>query len=381
MTNRRTAVDTTLTSTVTYPSSLFSLEKDEVFPYERFAYNILTVGVDALHAKALPERLFVDFSPLLPGSFPWSINSSVAFDLDTKGSPIAFHFVTPELVPTIVYLFTTVVVAEWFDEAGFETFRSSPETLAERIRLFVDGGRAGVRAYRDKGFGSAIRASYDRLGLTIADLEKCADHYDLLTKLIANHEVAHAYIQQITHRPRPTQTERMAFEIVADLVANAWFYSKMIRKTPDTEEYREFRRLNSYAETIFANSLAALRCQQALLILMAIAGAQRSGGVVSLSGGETHPPGLQRYALQHLQLYTLIRSNFSSVLSVDHLQKIDTDWDVKIDVLIRSGVIQSADLKVLLDPSECDAIEVAASLIEELRIEELKPLVPVLRGI
>ena len=40
-------------------SSLFSLEKDEVFPYERFAYNLLDIAIEALNAKGLPERVII----------------------------------------------------------------------------------------------------------------------------------------------------------------------------------------------------------------------------------------------------------------------------------------------------------------------------------
>lgn len=39
------------------------------------------------------------------------------------------------------------------------------------------------------------------------------------------------------------------------------------------------------------------------------------------------------------------------------------------------------DLEKMLEPAECDAIEVAADLIEELRIAELLKIVPTLRSI
>jgi hypothetical protein len=276
-------------------------------------------------------------------------------------------------------MFTAVVVSDFLDEAAFEEFSSNPKALGDQIRLFVDAANAGVQAYLNHGFGSAIRASYDHLDLKIWDLDASADHYDSLTKLIANHEVAHAYVQQMTRKTRSTKAETIAFELVADMVATAWLYNKMIRDTPDTGEYRKFRKMNTYAETILSNSLSTLRCQQALLILMAIAGAQRTGGTASLSGGDTHPAGLQRYELQHMHLYTLIRSNFSAVLSKEDLQKIDADLNLRMDVLIRSGVIQASDFEKLLDPSECDVIEIAANLIEELRIIELEQLVPSLR--
>ena len=59
---RSAPIDTHFTSTINYPASLFSLEKDEIFPYERLAYNFLDVGIGALHEKNLPERIVVDFT-------------------------------------------------------------------------------------------------------------------------------------------------------------------------------------------------------------------------------------------------------------------------------------------------------------------------------
>jgi hypothetical protein len=185
MTNRCPPVDTAQTSTVVYPSALFSLEKDEIFPYERFAYSLLDVGVKALHAKNLPEHLTVDFTHLLPGCSPWSINASINIELDSKGSSAAFHFAIPELFPAMLYMFAAVVVSDFTDEQYFDKFRHNPTALRERVQRFVDGASAGVRAYRDKGFGSAVRAAYDHVGLTLADLQKCSNHYDLLTKQIS----------------------------------------------------------------------------------------------------------------------------------------------------------------------------------------------------
>jgi hypothetical protein len=164
------------------------------------------------------------------------------------------------------------------------------------------------------------------------------------------------------------------------LVATGWLYDKMIRNTPDTAEYRQYRGMYSYAETIFANSVMTLRSQQAQLLLMAIAGAQRTKGLVSLAGGQTHPPELQRYQVQHVQLDTLIRSNFSAVLSSDQLQRLDEDWNSRVGVLVQAGAIPLSDLERMINVSDCDTIEVAANLIEELEIPELKKVVPMLRG-
>jgi len=122
--------------------------------------------------------------------------------------------------------------------------------------------------------------------------------------------------------------------------------------------------MNSYAETILANSVAAQRSQFGLLMLMAIAGAQRTNGQATLSGGESHPHGLQRFLLQHWQLYTLILDPIE--LHLNFVARRHTN---------------ASDSEILLDKAEWDAVGETANLIEELRIVELEPLVPLLREI
>jgi|HubBroStandDraft_6_1064221.scaffolds.fasta_scaffold70780_2 hypothetical protein len=246
MPKRRAPIDAPVKSSVTYPSSVFSLEKDEIYPYERFAYNVLSIGVGALHEKGLPERLNVDFSRVLPKSSPWTINASIRCERGNDNKAEAFHVETPELLPAIVYLFSAVVAPDFFEDWRFESLRADPELLGRKIHLFADAVNAGVRAYRDnQGMGHAIRASYDFLELGIGDLPGTAHYYDLLTKLMANHEIAHASVGQLQRQPGTKPIERIAFELLADMVGTYWFYRKMIVNTPDTDEYVVWSSCNS----------------------------------------------------------------------------------------------------------------------------------------
>jgi hypothetical protein len=378
---RRRPIDTPHRSTTIYPSGLFSLERDETFPYERFAHNLLDIAVEALHEKNLPESLTIDFTQLMSGGSPWTINSSVTVIPGSGQVPMGFRFVTPELVPAIVYMLVATVVSYLLSRDDVAGVTDNPVALVEKLRFFIDGASAGVRAYRERGFGHGIRAAYDHLGLTMEDLQRSMNDYDLLTKQIAYHEVAHAYTEQLTREPYPTLAEKRSFELIADLLAVEWLYRKIIVNTPDTPEYRQFRALNSYADSIFSNSLMLLRSQQALLLLMAVAGSQRTGGRVTVEGGQTHPPGMHRFLLQHVHLYTLIRSNFSTVLTESNFEELERDWDMTMDLLVRSGVLPNQDLRALADVSECDTIELAAHLIEQRDIRELRSVVPLLRSI
>jgi len=380
MSSRREPIETGLTSSVVYPSGLFSLEKDEVYPYERFAYNVLDAGVYGLHLRGLPESISVDFTRVLPGCSPWSINASVSVNQDSDGRPLSFTLSTPEFAPAIFYMFAAIIISDFFDDDSFVAFKDDPRKLGERIQHFIDGASAGVRAYRDKGLAHAIRAGYEHLDLSILDLQNYADGFDLLTKQIAYHEVAHAYIRQFMRDQDTSSTQGRAFELIADLVATEWLYNVMVRNTPDTEEYREFRGLDTYADTILTNSLMSIRSQQAGLILSAISGAQRTKGPLSLTGSKSHPPALQRYQLQHIHLYTLIASNFSDVLPEENLALVGQDWSERMDMLVRSGVIPLHDLEDSLDLLHCDTIETAADLIEEHNVPELRRTVEYLRA-
>lgn len=51
---------------------------------------------------------------------------------------------------------------------NFDKGRSRSE---KGLSFFVDGASAGIRMYRERGFGAAIRAAYDHLDLTIDDLQ------------------------------------------------------------------------------------------------------------------------------------------------------------------------------------------------------------------
>jgi hypothetical protein len=362
-----------------YPSALFSLQKDETYPYERYAYNVLSIAIEAFQKQDLPLRVTVDFTHEGQTDAPWVINASIEFHLGQNGHPLAFIFRMPELTPAILYLFTATIVTDFFDADAFEGFRKKPDTLRARFQHFGQAVTVAIREYRARGFGYAIRAAYEHLGLNMGTLQKCADEYNLLAMQMAYHEVAHGYLKQVT-REGTTKIEASAFELLADLVAVAWFYNHMIVNTPDTEEYRDFRRLESHADSIFSNAILALRSQQALLILMAVAGSQRSGGAVSLAADKIHPPGMQRFMLQHVMLYTLIASNFANLLLPEHFEAFQKEWDDKLDTLIRAGVIPLKDIEAILDARECDTIEAAASLIEELRVPELQKLLPTLRA-
>jgi hypothetical protein len=361
-------------STVIYPSSLFSLEKDEVYPYERFAYNLLDVAIAALNVKGLPERVTLRFSTAECNTSPWSITANVRCELDSATQrPVGYHFSMPELVPAMAYCYCFLV--------GLPLLKNDNADFHQRLLNFVHAANAGIQTYKESGIASAIRACYEQLGLTILVLNDVANCYDLLTKLIAFHEVGHCYALHLTGESDSNVVTRQGSELIADLLATTWLYNKMIRNTPDNAEYRAYRGFSSYSESVFANCLDVQRAQQLLLCFSALAGAQRSGGTLTLARGRhSHPSGHQRYMLQHIHLGTLIESNFSGTLSPEQVAALDDAWYQNMKQLVTSGMIPIVGVESTLDPRECDTFEAAATSIEEKHIEELQPIVPFLRN-
>jgi hypothetical protein len=350
MANRRPPITTSRKSTVIYPSALFSLERDEVLPFERFAYSLLHLAVEALNAKSLPEQVIVEFSSEQSNFAAWTINASVQCEFDGPGRPSAFKFVIPELLPSLIYIFCHNLGAELLETGSCD--------LKNGIQQFADGANAGVRVYKERGLSHAIRACYEHYGFTIQDYSRAQHSYDLLTKLMAYHEIRHAYADHLT--------------CGRDInVVN-------IRNTPDDNGYRKTRGLGSHSESIFTNCIEAQRTHLILLTLMAFAGAQQSGGRLNVGGGISHPSGLQRHMLQHVHLGTLIESNFARVLSKEQFVALEDDWRAVFDCLISAGIIPPKDVEAHLDPQECDTIEAAANAIEAMSVEELKPAVPLL---
>ena len=91
-------LDTTEFSTVSYPSCVFLLERPSAFPYERFAYDALRIGVEALNAASLPDRLEIRFDLGLSADEPWILNSEVAA-IGTSASPAGYSIRTSPFTP------------------------------------------------------------------------------------------------------------------------------------------------------------------------------------------------------------------------------------------------------------------------------------------
>ncbi len=94
-------------SHVIYPSNIFLLEKHEIFPYERFAYNVMKIGVSTLKDKFDNNQFDVDMTDDSSIMMNFSIErfaNEEGYVINTNAytSPLLFVFCKyfEELVPS-----------------------------------------------------------------------------------------------------------------------------------------------------------------------------------------------------------------------------------------------------------------------------------------
>ena len=85
MDKRSTPINVEYCSTVKYPSCIFSLEKDESYPFERFAYNTIHGSIELLCSKNFVSEITVNFNSNDDLIKPWIINASVIFNKGKNG--------------------------------------------------------------------------------------------------------------------------------------------------------------------------------------------------------------------------------------------------------------------------------------------------------
>lgn len=376
-------VDTFLNSSIKLPSSLFTLRKYELFPYERFAYNILHIGIEALNKVDLPESITVDYTKLSLDSAPWLINASITYNHSGSGDLLGFEVNLPEFLPVIIHLYIHIVANQFFDYKNLISYNQKKESLKTSIQSLFDVLNKSVQCYKKNtnSIGLAVREAYSTIGYGFNDLNDSSNHFDLLTKLIANHEIAHAYLGQLSDWKGGPQIDYSAYELLADLLAIEWFYIHMIKNTPQAPEYFKMRGVKNFSEALCRNVDLVFESHQSLLLLMGIAGAQRTRGKITLQGSGVHPNGLLRHLLQHCHLYTLLHSNYSSdLLDEKSINFIDKKYDLIMKILLENGFISTQDVNTLINGETYQILERAIQIIEEKKIQSLENIKIFLRS-
>lgn len=367
-------VNTRTYSYVEYPSAVFSLERHEIFPYERFAYTVLRIGVEALNNRQLPDRIYVSFADGTESSNWWTFNAEIR-PMEGLFGPGAegFHILTTPIAPLLLFGMSHYSAKSLFrKDQNFDR-----EGTLSDLRSFIDGlsrhfGHA-LNVYRTKGLASAIRRFSELSGIQVWDLNDCAAIYEVLISFIANHEIAHAYVGQLTDASKPdSDQEQRAFEIIVDMLATEWIYNHMVVNTPDTEQYRESSGFKSHNESIYHNTMFVLEGQILTFLVFAFTGALINQGRVVLDGGLVHPHVLLRCMIQNVHFMTLVQSNFSNLLSEDDFDGLDKYYTYYMSILAEIGFFNADDAKFLEDTQTAEDLCRAYELVEEYNVRELK---------
>lgn len=352
---------------VVYPASVYSLERHENFAYERFAHNVFRESVCALTDRHLPPRVTVSFVPTTIRYPAWFINCGVKHDT-TPGSRVVVE--SPQMLPPLLLLFAHVVAPHLRDEARSPGSDHRAE-IRDIILRFGDFASEAVRAFKSRGLASAVRAAHDISSLDLPAIEDCADDFDMLSYLIANHEVAHIYVEQLTNQPGSPHEDSRAFEYLADLVAAEWMFRRYILLTPDRPAYREQRGFESHAEALAANSRHVICSLFSLLVFMGVAGAQRSGGRFSFKGGIQHPGAYGRCWLQMEWILVAIETHIAGEFGEDWMQGVLECWKRAQDRIIEAGLVSRSALWQVAEKLEVEAVQRAAQIAEERGIGEI----------
>jgi hypothetical protein len=353
---------------VVYPSSIYSLERHENIAYERFAHNVFRESVCALTERHIPPHVVVSFVPVRVEYPAWVINCRVKHEA-AAGS--RFIVECPEMLPCMLLLFAHIVAPHLGNDERFSSPSDQRTEISAFIQHFIDCASAAVRAFKSHGLASAIRTAHDTSSLDMPAMEMCFDDFDALAYLIANHEVAHIYVEQLTTQSRSSQKDRRAFEYLADLVAAEWLFRRYILLTPDQPAYRERRGFACHADALAVNSKWVISSMVTLLVLMGVAGAQRSGGRFNLESGISHPGAFGRSWLQQEWILGAIEAHIAGELGEDRMSAVMSCWTRALDVIIKCGLVSQSAMWQVVDEKEIETIRRAVEIAEERRIEEI----------
>ncbi len=359
-----------------FPEGLFLLERHESWAFERFAYCVARVADQALRHPKYGRQFTLRFDAR--NTFDVSIGpkeDSLADTLD-----LAVHVTT--FVPIALLGVCRHVGLGLLDRSMLEYWTSEPtkyrQLLAEagtQLRLAAEVEPAD--------FVKCVRHQVDLVGGTSILLGDTLNYFDVLAQFIANHELAHAYTGQFLKSARIERNiDIRACEVVADVVATEWIYNQMIRNTPDTNEYREMRGVETHEQALIANTYLVVHSQLLMLALFALLPAVEGNRRVDLDGGATHPHGFLRYSLDQVTLLTLVESNFPAIAQWPEFSKVDDYWRTCCGLFMDGGLLDPGETAAMATRlTDFPEVRRAAELIEQFGPPAVQPAGKFLRTI
>lgn len=348
-------------SKVVYPSVLFNLEKHETYAFERFAYNALSIGVPVLKDRLDLDEIEIDLSC---DDFI-GMNFSIARLQTDDGHIIrASVFSLPILFVVCFHFSDLFLKAEEINLCIEDTTR-----FVKSVEQFNDNL---VKSFEDVNtLDQWISKLYKLFNIKFEDLmSQSANLYDCCTRIIVNHEIAHAYSGQLFFGEYIDKKYSKSFEYVSDLISAEWFYTKQIALTPKSKSYCNMRGLKNYGECLKANYHFGSNTYYVILLFMAICNGLNTDGKLYLVGGMTHPNALSRIILQRSHFDTLCMCNFGGFLDKEFIENEGKYFNSYNHLFHKVGLIGMSILDDL-DSLKEDYINLK-KVVEEYGIEPLR---------
>jgi hypothetical protein len=351
-----------------FPPGVFSLERHETFAIERFSYNLARAAGQILFLFEPRVALEITFSEE-PHFDVW-VSMLQSDDDNEVRYKINASAISPQIILGLCHFISSTISP--YQSTKVDEFQ---ESVARFISVF-----AGIDADKNSSLNDRLRSSGKQLGGLLSLVPDTVNAFDLVVQFIVNHEIAHAATGQFLNGAFGWEHEDKALEIVADLAATDWLFTRMIRLTPDSDEYRKMRGTSTHSESILQNAYSVLHSQILVVILFAVLPSLMGNARPGLSGGPSHPHGLARHMLHHIGFMTLLESNCQPHLSKDAILRLDQYWKYTSTVLLNSGILSVSDMRGFLWELISESyLDRAADYIEQNNIKFLVKAAPFLR--
>lgn len=284
-----------------FPPGVFSLERHETFAIEQFSYNLARAAGQILFKFEPRVALEITFSE--EPHFDVCVSMLQSGDDNEVTYQINASAISPQIILGLCHFISSTISP--YQSTKVDEFQ---ESVARFISVF-----AGIDADKNSSLNDRLRSSGKQLGGLLSLVPDTVNAFDLVAQFIVNHEVAHAATGQFLNGAFGWEHEDKALEIVADLAATDWLFTRMIRLTPDSDEYRKMRGTSTHSESILRNAYSVLHSQILVVILFAVLPSLMGNARPGLSGGPSHPHGLARHMLHHIGFMTLLSQTASHI--------------------------------------------------------------------
>ena len=355
-----------------YPSDIYQLERHMSYPFERFAFNSAEIAIRAFDTKKNDKSIVVDTTD--------DSKIDLNFGISELTSSTGYKIATSVYSPILLSAFCMYFGSQFNDNELLSKYIKNPNEFEEYIKVFGNTVANIILNSKNKSLSNWIEDIYNSFNIDLFTYFKSvSDSYDICSKFIANHEIAHAYVNQFIHLSSLTEKQFKAFEYVADLLSVEWLYNKFVRNTPDSEDYKKFRGFETYEECILSNIYMVEENLQLMLLFIGISSALSSDGRFSLEGGSSHPNYLSRNIMQRAHFETLVLSNFATIVNDVEAEKIFERASLYTALYAKTSLFTAKDLEYL-SSIKSDFQEIG-EVVRKYGVTDLDKIIPFIENL